>query len=189
VDRRIAEGCRNASEVYRELVERGCKASLTTVLRFFNRRLAKVGQKRDRVNAAVPRPKPLPSSRQLAFEFIRRPENREPAENQRLDRIRGVAGEVAEAMQLADEFVVMVRERSGKFFLGWLDKAEAATAREIRGFASGLRQDEAAVKAGLTVKWSNGPVEGHVNRLKVIKRTMYGRASLKLLKARILHAA
>ena len=60
---------------------------------------------------------------------------------------------------------------------------------QYRRFAEGIRQDEAAVAAALTADWSNGPVEGHVNRLKVIKRQMYGRAGLRLLRARVLHAA
>ena len=68
----------------------------------------------------------------------------------------------------------------------WLTRATAATAPEVRSFAAGIRQDEAAVTAGLTKPWSNGPVEGHVNRLKVIKRTMYGRAGFALLRARVL---
>jgi transposase len=189
VDRRIAEGCRNAAEVYRELAAQGCPASAAAVLRFFNRRLAAAGQQRARVNAAAPRPTAPPSARKLAFDFIRRPEDRELAEEQRLGRIRGADAEVAEALRLADEFVTMVRQRSGTALVDWLGKAAAAAAPELRGFVGGIRQDEAAVQAGLSEAWSNGPVEGHVNRLKVIKRTMYGRAGLALLRARVLYAA
>jgi transposase len=60
---------------------------------------------------------------------------------------------------------------------------------EIRSFAVGLRQEYAAVAAALQYPWSNGPVEGHVNRLKTIKRQMYGRANVDLLQLRVLHAA
>jgi transposase len=189
VDRRIAEGCRNAAEVYRELVGQGCIASASAVLRFFNRRLAEVGQQRARVNAAAPALKAPPSARRLAFEFIRQPEKLKPAEVQRLKRIRGVDGEVSEALQLADEFVTMVRERSGTKLSDWMVRATETTVPEIRGFAGGISQDKAAIQAGLTLSWSNGPVEGHVNRLKVIKRTMYGRAGLELLRARVLNVA
>ena len=56
-------------------------------------------------------------------------------------------------------------------------------------FAAGVRQDESAVTAALTEAWSNGPVEGQVNRLKMIKRQMYGRAGFKLLRVRVLRAA
>jgi transposase len=58
---------------------------------------------------------------------------------------------------------------------------------EFKSFAKGIQQDKAAVLAGLTLPWSNGPLEGHVNRLKLLKRSMYGRAKLPLLRARVLH--
>jgi transposase len=70
----------------------------------------------------------------------------------------------------------------------WLAKAEGSPCAELRSFAAGLRSDEAAVAAALTEPWSNGPVEGHVNRLKAIKRQMYGRAGLPLLRARVRRA-
>ena len=60
---------------------------------------------------------------------------------------------------------------------------------EIHSFATGLRQDEAAVTAALTYAWSNGQVEGQINKLKLLKRQMYGRAKLDLLKVRLLEAA
>ena len=157
--------------------------------RFFNQRLAAAGQQRARVNAAAPRPTALPSARALAFDFIRRSEDREVAAQQRLDRVRAADAEVGAALDLADEFVSMVRQRSGAGLADWLARAAETSAQEIRGFVGGIRQDEAAVLAGLSDAWSNGPVEGHVNRLKVIKRTMYGRAGLELLRARVLHAA
>jgi transposase len=71
---------------------------------------------------------------------------------------------------------------------GWLSRAEESSVPELRTFARGLRQDEAAGRAGIGLPWSNGPVEGHVNRLKVIKRSMYGRARFDLLRARVLAA-
>jgi transposase len=70
-----------------------------------------------------------------------------------------------------------------------LDKAEHSSCCELRGFARSVRQNEAAVAAVLNERWSNGKVEGHVNRLRVIKRQMYGRAGFELLRARVLNAA
>jgi transposase len=67
------------------------------------------------------------------------------------------------------------------------DRASAYTA--LRGFASSLLRDQHAVEAALTLPWSNGPVEGHVHRLKLIKRQIYGRASFDLLRLRVLHQA
>ncbi len=84
----------------------------------------------------------------------------------------------------------MIRERTGGIFLEpWLQEAYESHLPEFKSFARGIKKDKAAVLAGLTLTWSNGPTEGHVNRLKLIKRSMYGRAKLPLLRARVLHVA
>ncbi|MFF4625513.1 transposase [Nonomuraea jabiensis] len=70
---------------------------------------------------------------------------------------------------------------------GWAARAEASPARELRDFVAGLRRDWTAVKAGLTLPYSSGAVEGNVNRIKMIKRIMYGRANPDLLRIRVLH--
>ena len=83
----------------------------------------------------------------------------------------------------------MVRERTGEDLDAWLDKVQESHLPEFDSFATGIQRDKAAVLAGLTLSWSNGPTEGHVNRLKLIKRSMYGRAKFDLLRARVLYAA
>ena len=83
----------------------------------------------------------------------------------------------------------MVRERTAERLEPWLEEVLASPWRELKRFAQGLRQDYAAVKAALTWPYSNGPTEGHVNRLKLLKRQMYGRAKLDLLRQRVLSAA
>jgi len=70
----------------------------------------------------------------------------------------------------------------------WLERASTSALEAVRRFASGLRDDYAAVKAGVTLPWSSGPVEGHINRLKMLKRQMFGRARLDLLSRRFLRA-
>ena len=80
----------------------------------------------------------------------------------------------------------MVRKRAAGTLDGWLMSAEAS---ELRGFAAGLRREEAAVRAALTEPWSTSPVEGQINRLKALKRQMYGRAKYDLLRSRVLAAA
>ncbi len=81
----------------------------------------------------------------------------------------------------------MIREHTGQQLDTWISSVEASRLPELESFAKGIQQDKAAVVAGLTLPWSNGPTEGHVNRLKLIKRSMYGRAKLPLLRARVLH--
>jgi transposase len=90
---------------------------------------------------------------------------------------------------LAAEFAALARREGNRSFGDWLAAVERSGCEELRSFAAGLRQDEAAVSAALSDPWSNGPVEGHVNRLKTIKRQMYGRAGFALLRARVLKAA
>ena len=70
----------------------------------------------------------------------------------------------------------------------WLQRATTSALEAVQRFATGLRDDYAAVKAGVTLPWSTGPVEGHINRLKMLKRQMFGRAHLDLLSRRFLRA-
>lgn len=83
----------------------------------------------------------------------------------------------------------MLREQTGDQLETWLSEVEASHLPELESFARGIQQDKAAVLAGLTLPWSQGLLEGHVNRLKLLKRSMYGRAKLSLLRARILQVA
>ena len=89
---------------------------------------------------------------------------------------------LAQAKFLADQFISMVRNRCADQLNAWLENAEASL---LSAFARGLRKDLAAVAAALSVPWSNGQTEGQINRLKLLKRQMYGRASIAILKARI----
>jgi transposase len=84
------------------------------------------------------------------------------------------------------QFAEMVRNLEGEKLHGWLGEAEASGAQVMKKFAAGLKKDLAAVRAGLTEKWSNGPVEGFVNKLKLVKRQGHGRAGSGLLRARVL---
>ena len=98
--------------------------------------------------------------------------------------------EVGTTVAFTERFVKIVRERRGVELLGeWLADAEASGTREIQRLAYKVRRDEAAVRAGCTLAWSNGQTEGQITRLKAIKRSMYGRAKFDLLRRRALHAA
>jgi len=76
----------------------------------------------------------------------------------------------------------MVQKRTGKRLTGWLQRIEQSHYLALHAFAKGIQRDKVAVQAGLSVEWSNGQVEGQVNRLKMIKRQMYGRANFDLLR-------
>jgi transposase len=186
IDARIAEGRINASELHGELAAKGVRLSYGTVRRYLNKRLGRVGKVRPRVNAAKPKPTPLPSPRQLSFDWVRRPEKRTVEAQARLDAIRGASPDLTGALDLADEFTELIRKQSTGTLKEWLSRAEVTPCPEVRQFAEGIRRDESAVNAAVTTRWSNGPVEGHVNRLKTIKRQMYGRAGFALLKGRVI---
>lgn len=81
----------------------------------------------------------------------------------------------------------MVRERTGEQLDAWLAAAQASRLEAFEPFVTGVQHDKDAILAGLTLPWSTGPLEGNVNRLKLLKRSMYGRAELDLLKLRVLH--
>lgn len=87
---------------------------------------------------------------------------------------------------LITDFGQLVRGNGGGSLAAWLD---AASATALRGFAQGLRADRDAVQAAVQEPWSNGPVEGQINRLKLIKRQMFGRATFDLLRQRVLCTA
>ena len=103
--------------------------------------------------------------------------------------IRAASPSAEAAYRLIQAFMQMVREHTGQQLETWLSSVEESTLPERKSFAKGIQQDKAAVLAGLTLPWSNGPLEGHVNRLKLIKRSMCGRAKLRLLRQRVLRSS
>ena len=185
IDARIAEGRINASELHAELVSKGVRLSYGTVRRYVTKRLGRAGKARPRMNAAKPKPAAPPSPKQLSFDWVRRPEKRTVEAQTRLDKIRGASPDLTAALDLSDDFTALIRKRTTGTLKEWLSRAEVSACAEVRQFAEGIRRDESAVNAAMTTRWSNGPVEGHVNRLKTIKRQMYGRAGFSLLKARV----
>lgn len=189
IDARVAEGRINASELHGELASRGVRLSYATVRRYLTQRLGRAGKTRPRVNAAKPKPTPPPSPKQLSFDWVRRSKDRTAEAQARLDAIRRASPDLTAALDLAEEFTELIRKRSTGTLKEWLSRAEVSPCPEIRTFAEGIRLDELAVNAAVTTRWSNGPVEGHVNRLKTIKRQMYGRAGFALLRARVVSVA
>ena len=107
-------------------------------------------------------------------------------EHAALDKMQKAIAEIGSAYILAQDFIRMVRERTSEALTGWIARAAASCIAELGSFANRLQRDLAAVTAGLSLPWSNGQVEGQINRLKLIKRTMYGRASFDLLRKRVL---
>jgi transposase len=143
--------------------------------------------KRSRRRKASPR-LTVPSAREAAWMLLR-PDELTDEEKPVVELLRQLSPEVGRAQELALSFVGHVKERRADELRGWLIEAQRSGVAEFVTFANGITADIGAVRAALEYKWSQGQVEGQVHRLKLIKRQMYGRGKLDLLRARMLHAA
>ena len=94
--------------------------------------------------------------------------------------------ELDEAITLTKGFATLVRARDPASLDSWLEQAATSTLKSFQSFAASLRRDDNAVRTGVEQKWSTGPVEGEINKLKMVKRAMFGRAGFPLLQRRIL---
>jgi transposase len=112
-----------------------------------------------------------------------------PTQQRLRQRLLEAAPEVEQALAEILDFRRLIRERDAAALTPWLTTAEASPVPEVRAFAAGLRRDQAAVQAALDQAWSSGRVEGHITKIKLIKRQMYGRGSFDLLKRRVMHAS
>jgi transposase len=111
------------------------------------------------------------------------------AERTLLTELCRTSGELAVSRRLAQRFMILVRERRATQLDQWITDVQTTGPPELRGFSRNLHRDWLAVHAGFTVHWSSGPVEGNINRVKLIKRQMFGRAKFDLLRKRVLLAS
>jgi transposase len=189
IRQRFHDGCHNATQIHRELQAKGCRCGVRIVNQYVNRlRAERHGpQPPDSTPARVASPKKL-SFRQLAVAIVRRRTDRSDDERRALAALCAGDTEICEAVEMAERFARMIRTRQPSSLDDWFRRAANSMVSEIRTFGCRVLQDEAAVRAAMRCEWSNGPTEGHINRLKLVKRMMYGRAGFELLRARILHA-
>ncbi|HEV8044268.1 MAG TPA: ISL3 family transposase, partial [Rubrobacter sp.] len=190
--RRWGEGCRNGTKLYREIRERGYAYGASNVARLVAelRRtdFGGGGSTTDRTQGGVvlPDKATVPTARQAAALLVRRKEKLTADQEAYLVRLGALDETLADAYRLTQGFTRMVRRLEGGELDEWLEEADASEAVVMKRFAASLKKDLSAVRAGLTESWSNGPVEGFVHKLKLIKRSMYGRASFGLLRRRVL---
>jgi transposase len=179
----VAAGNRNSADLYRLLQARGFTGGYDAARRYLNRILGSSGRPGRRDRNAQPRRQAAPSARKLSFRVVNPKPGRRSARI--LQRLREHDPRLNASLGLAEELMEMIRRKRSTKLGDWAVRAEASGASDLQHLAKSLLQDFAAVEAAMTEDWSNGPVEGHVNRLKTIKRQMYGRAGMKLLKARV----
>ncbi len=174
-------GCTNVAQLYREIAAegyRGSRSLLSQALQSW----------RSTPLPSEPRGRASKMTKRLSMRWIclRPPEQLNPNEKILLDKLLDRDTELALGYELLQQFRRVVKERDVGALDGWLGRAKASNLPTFVGLANGIDADRAAVNAGLALAWSNGLAEGHINRLKLIKRQGYGRAKFDLLRARVL---
>jgi transposase len=196
---RWTAGCHNARVLWKEVRSQGFPGAAVTVGRLVSTWRLTPGRpgptpRGDRPAAvaptpALPRPTRVLSPRQARWLLLRPVADLRPDDHLHRDALLRQGDQIRAARVLAEEFGRLVRARDRGALVPWLDRATASDVIELREFAAVLRRDQAAVDAALTYEWSNGQTEGQITRVKYLKRQMYGRASFRLLKQRVLRAA
>jgi transposase len=183
-------GYRSAKELYHEIRAQGFPGKYSSVAAYISRLRPPQGRITRRRKSGSPAPivaidKPLTPSR-ATWLILRREDTLTEDEKHQRARLHAQEGAIAEAIALTQDFAALVRQRQPEQLDTWLERATASSLQAFKSFANGLRADYEAVKAGVTLLWSTGPVEGQINRLKMLKRQMYGRAGIGLLRQRVL---
>jgi transposase len=196
LEQRWQEGCTNASQLWREISQKGFSGSLGLVIRWAanQRKLLPAEKRYSRRQTEVVKPvlsrlvKPVPWSAQRASWLVILDED-QLNDDQQAARINMLAADtqMVAVDRLARQFIQLVKERRSNDLDQWLADVAASGIKALKSFANGLRGDLAAVRNALSMSWSNGQTEGQINRLKFIKRQMYGRAKLDLLRKRVLY--
>ena len=193
-------GYQNALQLYREICDQGYSGSRPLVshwaaqLRKTMPRRTRPGKTETARTAPQPPGGPIENRRKLspsqaAWLLVCKPADLKLEQKAALEQMCQASSEISVAYDLAQGFANMVREHKAEPLTTWLENAKNCCLNELHSFANGIQRDLAAVTAGLSSPWSNGQVEGQVNRLKFLKRAMYGRAKFDLLKHRTISGA
>ncbi|GHC72934.1 ISL3 family transposase [Streptomyces cinnamoneus] len=175
------EGCTNGAQLFAELRERGYQGG-STIVRQYARRFREAFPHDD-----VPR-KP-PSVRDVTSWITRHPDSLDADQAQQLKDVLARCPALDRTAEHVRAFADLMNNRNGHQLHHWIAKAQADDLPALHTLTAGLAQDLDAVVAGLSMSYSSGPVEGHNNKIKMLKRQMFGRASFDLLRKRVLLAA
>ena len=181
---RWTEGCHNATQLWREIRSKGYPGGRGMVAQFVSK--LRIKGTRSPRDSAGRRATKLVSPKAVAMLLTKPKEELDPGAHAALPLLLRHCPELAELQQLGRDFQQAFQLHSVEAFTAWMERAARSTFGAIHRFATGLRRDEAAIAAAVSLPWSNGQVEGQVHRLKLIKRQMYGRAGFQLLRRRVL---
>jgi transposase len=193
---RWAAGETNGQHLWQELQEQGFTGSLMSVMRWAARqqllsppdpssRRGRNHQVRQAQSGQAVAPL---RTRRVAWWLLRRPDTLSAERQALLTRMEQANPAFGALYQLTVQFTEMLRKRQPEQLRPWLSVARASDLRELKSLAEGIERDYAAVEAALRLPYSTGPVEGNINRLKLIKRSGYGRARFDLLRLRVLES-
>jgi transposase len=188
---RWEQGCHSAKTLWHELVARGFPGGYMLVYRWvqIQREASEVIQanRLEARSSTRARRRALAAPRQLAWLLVSDPARLEEYEQHTLSFLRQHS-EVNRAYEVAQQLLTMVKERNAAPLESWFLLCSNSRVSEVENFARGLQKEFSALQAALTLEYSNGPVEGQITKLKLIKRSMYGRGSFTLLRQRVLKA-
>jgi transposase len=200
LSQRWQEGCRNGLQLWREIQEKGYPGTSRQVSKW-------AYERRDQPAPTTPHKyleentqgqptlrsirtplgkQTLPVAKRLVWLFLHPLEKLEAEEKGLRDHLTNHP-ELRCGWELVQDFQQMVRERKAHEFEDWLRACETSQLPELMNLANGMRKDYSAIQNALHSPWSNGQTEGQINRLKLLKRQMYGRAKFDLLRLRFLH--
>ncbi len=173
------EGITSATVLHAELQAKGWQGSVQAVQRYV---------RPFRAMTAAPPPGPvIPATRQITRWLLTRPTALSDEEQAQFAGLQDHCPHLAVLAACVRSFAEIMARRQGEQELeGWLTQAETSDLPELRSFANGIRRDQDAVTAGLTLPYSSAAVEGTVTKIKMLKRQMYGRASFALLRKRVI---
>ena len=177
--KRWQQGCQSGAQLARELRAKGYTGSDHGIYRYLETLKAVApapsGSKRAsrRASAHLPTALLTLSPLQATWLFFRLEADRKPEEQEILRQVRQASPHLEATYQLVEAFLHMVRERTADQLDSWLKKVQDSHLQAFHPFVTGVQKDKEAVLAGLTLPWSTGPLEGQINRLKLIKRSMY----------------
>lgn len=181
--KRWKEGAQKGITLYREIKAQGYTGSERSVYRY----LATLKQAEIQAPVNVERIKKY-TTNTAVWLFVRDPKTLNEIEQRDLATLVLPSPALKSSYDLIQSFLAMVHKREGARLDAWLARVVESGLPELLSFASGIEKDKDAVRTGQTWSINNGMVEGHVTKLKLIKRQGYGRASFPLLRKRVLHA-
>ena len=190
LESRYQAGCTNGQQLWREIVEQGYPGSSSQVSKWMVWRRKR--PKPDvQVQETTTHPTPvllLPSAKELTRLLIQKPATLTAYELWLRDRLCTIP-EISLVSSLVNVIQMAIRDRRSDTFDSWLAQCRSSQIGAFSRFADGIAQDYEAVRASFETVWSNGQTEGQINRLKLLKRQMYGRANLDLLRLRVMYRA